>query len=265
MNERRALALGGLVLLALFVVRGEQAPAPDGPRKPVPVKPAPRRPAPAPKPCPGPGPCPSPSPWDARGGPVGPNVGAKVGGNVAPDGQTEIHCDLPGELHQKNTGGSDGAGLCVFASMRHSGRYQNDPLFAACFEWMKKHPGGGYPEKVDRVLQQASKELGLPVPDYIQVEGGDLEVLKLACRTGRMPGVTYCKSPTGRYGGSTIAHMVSLPHADDQWFCVLDNNYPGEDAYEWMTPQEFSRTYTGGGGGWSVILLTAPPPPAPHN
>lgn len=61
------------------------------------------------------------------------------------------------------------------------------------------------------------------------VEGSDLERLKLACRTGRMPGVTYAFSPTGRYGGARIAHMVNLVHADDQWFAVLDNNYPGAD------------------------------------
>ncbi len=80
-----------------------------------------------------------------------------------------------------------------------------------------------------------------------------------------MPGVTYSFSPTKRYGGARIAHMVSLVHADDQWFCVLDNNYPGLDKYEWMSPAEFLKTYTGGGGGWAVILLDRGPPPLPWN
>lgn len=195
---------------------------------------------------------------------VGPLIAAKVGGPTAPDG-TELACDLPAELHQRNTGGSDGAGLCVYASARHTGRWQNDPLFEAIFDWMKRHPGGSYPEKFDRTIRQCATELNLPVPEYIQVEGSDLEILKLACKTGRMPGVTYSFSPTGRYGGRRIAHMVSLVHADHKWFCVLDNNYPGANAYEWMTPEEFSRTYTGMGGGWSVLLLTGGPPPVPHN
>jgi hypothetical protein len=29
-------------------------------------------------------------------------IGASVGGNKAPDG-TEVHCDLPGDLHRRNT------------------------------------------------------------------------------------------------------------------------------------------------------------------
>ena len=191
-------------------------------------------------------------------------AGASVGGNVAPDG-TQISCDLPGSLHQKNTGGSDGAGLCVYASARHAGRWQNDPLFDAVFEWMKRHPGGSYPEKFDRTLKQCAKELNLPVPEYLQVTNSrDLEILRLACQTGRMPGVTYERSPTRRYNGQRIAHMVSLPHADAAWFCVLDNNYPGADKYEWMSPDEFLRVCNPG-GYWAVILLSPPPPGPPTN
>jgi hypothetical protein len=80
-----------------------------------------------------------------------------------------------------------------------------------------------------------------------------------------MPAVTYSFSPSGRYGGQRIAHMVSLVHADERWFCVLDNNYIGADAYEWLSPQEFARTYAHGGQGWSVILLDPGPPPLPRN
>lgn len=189
---------------------------------------------------------------------------ASVGGNRAPDG-TEIHCDLPGSEHLKNKGGRDGAGLCVFTSIDHSARWQQVPQLIGFRDWMTKHPGGGYPSKVTKMISQICKERGMLEPAYIQVEGADLEVLKRACVGGRMPGVTYCRSPTGRYGGQTIAHMVSLPHADAKNFCVLDNNYPGADQYEWMTPEEFRKTYTGGGGGWAVILLEPGPPPPPKN
>lgn len=247
----RNLLLGAVALLALaggLVLFGDDEPAPAKP----------------PPPCPGPGPCPTPpkpkKPWGDSSAPVG----AQVGGAVAPDGNTEINCDLPAALHLKNCGGSDGAGLCVFTSIAHSGRHQNVTQLEDFRDYMKKYPGGGYPQKVDKMIAQLCQERGVPKPAYVQVEGKDLEILKLASKTGRMPAVTYSFSPTGRYGGSRIAHMVSLPHASDQWFCVLDNNYPGADKYEWMTPAEFQRTYTGGGSGWAVILLAPPPPPAPR-
>jgi hypothetical protein len=188
---------------------------------------------------------------------------ATVGGNVAPDG-TELQIDLPGDLHLKNVGGSDGAGLCVFTSISHSARWQSVKVLEDFQTWMKKHPGGGYPAKVKKMISQVCKERNTPEPDYIQVEGKDLEILKLACKTGRMPGVTYGRSPSGRYNGGRISHMVSLVHADDRNFCVLDNNFPGADKYEWMTPAEFSATYTLGGGGWAVILLSPGAPPAPR-
>ncbi len=48
------------------------------------------------------------------------------------------------------------------------------------------------------------------------------------------------------------------------WWCVLDNNYP--DSYEWMSENQFLRTYTGGGQGWCVIFGTpAGPPPVPFH
>jgi hypothetical protein len=64
------------------------------------------------------------------------------GGRTSPDGAEEIQIDLPGSQQMKNTGGKDGAGLCVFASMRHSGRWCDEPVFSGLFEWMKRHPGG---------------------------------------------------------------------------------------------------------------------------
>jgi hypothetical protein len=133
------------------------------------------------------------------------------------------------------------------------------------FQWMRHHPGGGYPAKVDRMIQQFCQEKHLPRPDYIQVEGADLEILKAACRSGRMPGVTYSFSPTGRYGGHRIAHMVNLVNADDKHFVVLDNNYPGSSHYEWLSPEEFHKTYTGGRSGWAIIPLRPGPPLPPHN
>lgn len=192
---------------------------------------------------------------------------ASVGGKVAPDGKTEIQIDLPAALHLKNVGGSDGAGLCVFTSISHSARWCNVGLLADFRDWMKKYPGGGYPTKVDQKIAQIAKEKGVTPPSYLNVEGGKeiLDVLRAACASGRMPGVTYSFSPTKRYGGQKIAHMVSLVHLDDKHACVLDNNFPGIDKYEWMSVEEFLRTFTGGRSGWAVILLDPGPPPLPWN
>lgn len=189
-------------------------------------------------------------------------LGAIVNGPVAPDG-TEAHCDLPRELHVRNRGGSDGAGLCVFASIKHAALWQNVEPLEAIFEYMFTRPGGGWPEKVDAVISAICKQKGVQIPDYVQVQSRDLEILKLACKTGRIPGVTYGFSPSGRYGGARIAHMVSLVHADDRWFGILDNNFPG--TIEWMSPQEFARVYADRSNGWAVILLAEGPPPVPFN
>lgn len=237
---------------------------------PGPAPPEVPRPAPAPAPldpdCPD-GKCPvKPAPAPSRPKrPWGPREAAPVGASVAgprnADG-TEIACDLPDRLHLKNKGGSDGAGLCVFTSIDHAANWQNVPVLQGFRDWMTRHPGGGYPSKVDAMIDRICKDRSTGKPDYLQVEGGDLGILQRACRAGLMPSVTYSFSPTGRYGGQRIAHMVSLVHADSKWFVVLDNNYPGADKYEWLSPAEFARVYA---PGWAVILLKHGPPPVPRN
>ena len=192
---------------------------------------------------------------------------ATVGtGAVSPDSKEELICNLPDAFQQHNREGVDGKGLCVFASMHHAGIWQDDPLFEAMLQFMQSQPGGGTPNKVDMMLKKASADTGQPIPEYIQVEDNDIEILKLAVKCRYMPCVTYGWSPTGRYGGQTIYHMVNLVHASDKWFAVLDNNHEGTKNIEWMTPQEFKRAYTNPGGkGWSVILLTQPTPPKARN
>lgn len=180
---------------------------------------------------------------------------SQVGGRVSPDGSEALACDLPAFEHMKNTGGSDGAGLCVFTSVEHCARWQNEGALRGFQQKMRKEPGGGYPEKLDRMMARHC-----PGATCLQYTGNDPALLKIALRTGRMPAVTYGFSP--RYG-SRIAHMVNLVHFSDRWACILDNNFPGDDKYEWMKPVEFERRWTMGGGGWAVFLLNPPPPPIP--
>lgn len=195
---------------------------------------------------------------------------------VANDG-TPVQLDLPKALHMRNTGGSDGprgpgsgSGLCVFTSINHAAYWQNVFQLQEFQKWMTKYPGGGHPQKVDAMIGKLCKEQGLPMPDYLNMQTNDLNILRSAVRSGRMPSITYNFSPVGRYGKSRIYHMVSLVAAGagkgpdgKGWWAVLDNNYPG--TFEWMSEAQFMRVYAYGGTGWTVCLLRPSCPPVPFN
>jgi hypothetical protein len=97
---------------------------------------------------------------------------------------------------------------------------------------------------------------------YLQYEGRDPTILKLALKTGRMPSVTY-NGHDPHYGERvSIAHMVNLIYLDDKQACILDNNFVGENELVWMSVKEFMDRWE---DGWAVILLAPPPPPPPRN
>lgn len=256
-DRKSALIAAGAVALAYLLFSGKPADDAKTPSPPPsPVKPSPKPLDP---------PRPKPRPWDER-----PAAGRRlfgdfgkitVGGPVAPDGETEVQVDFPVAQRTKNVGGSDGAGLCVFSSIGHAARWQNEHVLFDFQKWMRQHPGGGYPSKVDQMMERLCKEKGVPKPDYINYEGGDLAVLRAALESGRMPSVTY-NGRDPHYSG-TIAHMVNIVYLDDQWAAVLDNNFVGDQELVWLSPDEFKQRYTGGGGGWAVILLANAPPPPP--
>lgn len=186
---------------------------------------------------------------------------------IAKDGTT-VALDLPVALQLENTGGSDGAGLCVFTSIGRAAAWQNVTALQGFRDYMRNFPGGGYPEKVDAYVQKLCKKLGEPVPKYLHYRGRSLEPIRLALKTGRMACVTYGVSPTYRYNGRKIYHMVDIVAAGvgkgpdgKGWWCVSDNNFPG--TYEWMTESQFERAFNFTGEGWAVILLAPCPPPVP--
>ena len=186
-----------------------------------------------------------------------------VSGPALGDG-TEVDVDFPPERHQKNKGGSDGAGLCVFTSIGQAADWHGHDKLIDFRDWMTRHPGGGYPSKVDKMLAKFCADRGVPVPKYLQVESNDLDIIADAVQRGHMVAITYCRSPTGRYGGQRIAHMVNLVAAragPGKAWAIHDNNYVGVNQIEWMTEEQFRQTYTGMGGGWSFIWLDPGPPP----
>lgn len=183
------------------------------------------------------------------------------GGLISPlDNKTEVSTPLPADRKFKNMGGSDGAGLCVFASITYCARYQGEHRLYDFFTKMRKEPGGGWPEKVDKMIAKYA-----PGVQYIQDTTGNVELLKLAIRTGRPVGVTYAGMDS-HYGERTgIDHMVQLVYIDNQCACISDNNFPGDNQYMWMSLEDFTMRWKARGGGWCVILLAPPPPPPPHN
>lgn len=188
----------------------------------------------------------------------------KEGGPIGPAGQ-EVTCDLPQELRQRNRGGRDGAGCCVFASIQHAGRWQNQRELFDFLDQVARHErGGGWPSKVDAMMKKYA-----PGISYVQNTDGDLDFLRAALRSGRMPAITY----DGRdvhYRGR-IAHMVNTVHADEPgaagaaWWAVLDNNFVGQTQLVWLTEPAFKSRFMGNRGGWSVVLIGPPPVPVPSN
>jgi len=217
--------------------------------------------------CPLPSPDPKPDkpdkpkrPWrDTQEGSV---ESISLGGKIAPDNKTEVQIDFPLVEHIENIGSHvDGAGMCVMSSIEMAARWQNLEQLRGLRDWCAKQPGGGYPSKVDKQLKEYFGKIGTS-KEYIQYEGSDLSILKLALSTGRFPAVTYGGRDKVRYS-STIAHMVALCHLDANWAGIWDNNgKPGEII--WMSPDEFKSRWLYEGSGWAFIWLAPPPPPVPN-
>ncbi len=173
--------------------------------------------------------------------------------------------DLDTSQHHANVGGSDGAGLCVYTSAWHACVWQDIPELYGFRDWMRLRPGGSYPEKFEKTLNQFCAEKGVTPPAYIQHTAGDVAFLELALKTGRMPCVTYAGYDgfyRDRYGRDLwIDHMVNLVHLDADRACIIDNNRPGK--WVWMTRADFLTRWKARGGGWAVVFLAAPPAPYP--
>jgi hypothetical protein len=181
---------------------------------------------------------------------------------VSPEGVRAI-CDIPPNLHMRNTGGmgrggpGTGSGLCVWTSLEVAARWQNLPEIAGLQRWMTFKEGGGYPQKVDKLLPIFCKEKGVVLPPYIQHTGSDETFLDLAIKTDRMVCVTY--SGSDDFYRSGVDHMVVLAHIDQKVAAIYDNNRPQTTV--WMSRTDFIKRWKARGGGWAFVWLTAPPPP----
>lgn len=186
-------------------------------------------------------------------------AGVSLGGGVANGPQhdgSEVDCDIPMEMRIRNTVGINGMGLCVFASMQMEASYQNIQELAGLFDYMKRQPGGGWPQKVDRIMQKLA-----PNVQYKQYQGDSLDFIQEGINSGRPVCVTM---GTGElYGMRTIAHMVLCVGLDDKYAAILDNNDP--QRIWWMERETFRQRFIHPNtSGWALYFLNPPPPPVPR-
>lgn len=156
--------------------------------------------------------------------------------------------DLPPELHIRNRGGSDRAGLCVGTSVQVAARWHGLTQMEGFQDWLARRPGGSWPQKLASDLKAFAKAKGITLPRFVQHTGGDPQFLELVYRTRRMPAHTW-----------TAAHMVSGAHLDRNQAAVIDNNRPGK--WLWQTHDEYLRAWEASGPGWVFCWLAPPPPP----
>jgi hypothetical protein len=185
---------------------------------------------------------------------------AYAAGPPAPDG-TEPHVDYPDEQWMRNIGSKiDGAGMCVFTSFEHSCRWAGLEEFRGFRDWCaRNYRGGGYPEKLQKLVNDYCKAKSIPQPLVVQYEGSSPEVLESALRNGYLPCVTLYGSP--RYRGR-IYHMVNCAHLDGKQGAVLDNNF---QPLEWADRETTLRRMKLNGRLWVAVVLHYGPPPFPYN
>lgn len=179
--------------------------------------------------------------------------------HVAPDG-TEAQVDFPRNEWMKNIGSRiDGAGMCVTSSIEMSAVWCGLEQFRGFRDWCAAHyPGGGYPEKVDKLIAAYCKVKGIEVPDYVQYEGPSMELAKRALADGHMVCSTLYYSD--RYGKGRIYHMVNLAHWDGRNGAIQDNNFK---PYEWDTCQGMEPRLKLSGRVWIFCWVKHGPPPPP--
>lgn len=166
-----------------------------------------------------------------------------------------IDCDVPMAMRIKNTGGTDGAGLCVWASAQMAAFFQNCKELLDLFEYMKTQTGGGWPERVDRIMKERA-----PGVKYKQYEGDSLDFIQEGINSGRPVCVTYGYGEL--YNMQTIAHMVLCVGMNEKETAILDNNDP--DHIWLMETSEFKKRFIHpNSSGWAWYTLNPPPPPVP--
>lgn len=170
------------------------------------------------------------------------------------DGE-EAAVAIPVEMHQQNTGGSDGQGLCVIASVKMVAEYLGQAAAGeALWEEAKRRPGGYYPEKFDQLAKDVAPDL-----KYAHYVGSDYQVLVNLTNEGIPFGITM---DTGElYNYQSIRHMVAGNAFGKKNAVFVDNNRPGW--FGWTTKEEWMRRATMNDGKFWVLALAPSDEPGP--
>ena len=128
---------------------------------------------------------------------------------------------------------------------------------------MERRPGGGWPEKVDRMLKAYADEARTYLPAYYHVYGlKSVDTIRKALERGHMVCVTW-GTDYSHYSGQTIAHMVNAVYLDDQWGAIVDNNFPNEVLWVRRPTFENYMAWTGRRGNdglWAIVFTDNPMP-----
>lgn len=172
-----------------------------------------------------------------------------------PDGQSvKYACLFPGI---RNKGGSDGSGLCVFTSVEIAARSQGIYELYGFQEFMRKHPGGGWPEKLDRMIQEFTNRAPIKYVHLLGTAQQEFPLLEQSYQVGFIPCVTW-GTDESHYKGRRIAHMVNAVYVDKNWVGILDNNFPHEIL--WVDTQTAINNM-GLGKFWGCIFYQQPAVP----
>lgn len=153
--------------------------------------------------------------------------------------------NLEAVFREKNWLGPEGEGSCVHATMIMLLRWQGE--FEMADYWKATHADG----EVDSLLAAKLDQAGVR---YAQTSReGDVSFLEWACDTRRGCGVAV----------RNRAHMVMLVGLDDEYACILDNNFP--ENFKWVKRETFIADWLSS-GSWAVTpICGSPPPPLPFD
>lgn len=186
----------------------------------------------------------------------------------SPTGE-EPWVDFPENEWIKNIGSKlDGAGMCVFSSLEMMFLWHGMEEFRGFRNWCAEHyKGGGYPDKVNQLLEAYCKAKNIQKPLIIQYVGDNSDFLEKALGNGWMPCCTLSHSK--RYGPAPISHMVNCVQLTPKTGAIMDNNFKD---YEWWTSKEACLTamkYRDPNNGrqvyWGVVVVAPGPPPPPKH
>ncbi len=152
--------------------------------------------------------------------------------------------NLEEAFREENWLGPQGEGSCVHATLIMLFRWQGQ--FEMADYWKANHADGEYASALADKMDRAGVRYA-----YTSREDG-IEFLEWACETRRGCGVAV----------NNRAHMVMLVYLDDEYACVLDNNFPKE--FKWIPRDVFMADWLTS-GSWAVVPIYTPPPPIPFD